>query len=170
MNQIRTSAYSITYNKRKSSYIYRDLLIWLFFLVLVPLVFISVYYLTKTSTFSVPHDAILDNTNYLDQPRQIKLDKSNLLPKEFSMQEFGWEPKLRPLMKVSLTRYKALCNDGSPASYYIRQSDSNSKEWLIVVEGGFFCYDKATCSQRVRHSRNFTSSRTYSAYKYGKTS
>lgn len=62
----------------------------------------------------------------------------------------------KPLYKVLLNRSKAVCNDGSPASYYIRLSES--KVWMILLEGGYYCYDQASCSQRYLNSHNLTTS------------
>lgn len=62
----------------------------------------------------------------------------------------------RPLYKVVMNRSNAVCNDGSPATYYIRLSES--KVWLILLEGGYFCYDQASCSQRYSNSYNLTTS------------
>lgn len=39
------------------------------------------------------------------------------------------------------------CNDGSPAGYYYRENPE-STEWVIYLEGGWFCSDPQTCSNR----------------------
>lgn len=54
---------------------------------------------------------------------------------------------------------EALCNDGSPATYYIKPSSSNSSTWVILLEGGFFCYDDESCRLRAINSANLTSSK-----------
>ena len=72
-----------------------------------------------------------------------------------------------PMSRVLLNKYpNSICNDGSPASYYIRLSKS-SKIWIIVLDGGYFCYDKLSCSQRKFNSNNLTSSRHSKHFKFG---
>lgn len=123
--------------------LYRDLFIWLFFLVILPVTFLSVYYIAR-----------VHNRTHIG----LKFDPLN---KKVSNNQ------LRPMMRISLEKYKmARCNDGSPASYYLRLSNTNNKEWLIVVEGGYFCYNEETCKQRSLNSHNFTSSRNWKSYKY----
>lgn len=43
----------------------------------------------------------------------------------------------------------AVCNDGSPAGYYIRRGvGAGSTVWNIHLQGGGMCYDLASCGQR----------------------
>ncbi len=41
----------------------------------------------------------------------------------------------------------ALCNDGSPGAYYLRPN-TDSKRWLIFLEGGGACQDGKSCQKR----------------------
>jgi len=43
---------------------------------------------------------------------------------------------------------KAVCNDGSPAGYYFKPSDSGSNVWVVHQQGGGWCYDQASCAAR----------------------
>jgi hypothetical protein len=44
---------------------------------------------------------------------------------------------------------QALCNDGSPAGYYVRRSaNPDSREWVVHLQGGGGCYSLATCDER----------------------
>jgi hypothetical protein len=53
-----------------------------------------------------------------------------------------------PLSRHYIADADAICNDGSPATYYLR--DNGSDKWLIYVEGGFlYCWDEATCATRL---------------------
>jgi hypothetical protein len=49
-----------------------------------------------------------------------------------------------PLVKITITdaiRKSAVCNDGSPGIYYLRNGfGSGAKRWVIFLEGGFPCY------------------------------
>jgi hypothetical protein len=45
-----------------------------------------------------------------------------------------------------LNRPNAVCNDGSPATYYIRPSAT--RVWVIYLMGGGYCFDANTCAQR----------------------
>jgi len=50
-----------------------------------------------------------------------------------------WEPHF-------LKAYPAaVCNDGSPAVYYYRAGTQQSRHWLVYLEGGLWCWDKASC-------------------------
>ncbi len=158
---------------RSSSFFYRDIFIWIFFVLFVPIVFFSVYYFSTINNYrgrasdSEQNLLPIDDTNYLSQPNVIiELTDRNQKKKELHEINFSHE-KRRPLMKISLSKYKAFCNDGSYANYYLRLSESHSKDWLILVDGGFFCYDSATCQQRFFNSHNFTSSKDYKSYRYG---
>ena len=49
----------------------------------------------------------------------------------------------------------ALCNDGTPAGFYIRTSSDDSSgfalaetSWLVFLQGGFWCWDEESCTQR----------------------
>lgn len=40
----------------------------------------------------------------------------------------------------------AVCNDGSPAAYYYRAGIGwSSRQWLVFLEGGGWCWDDASC-------------------------
>ncbi len=155
-----------------SSFVYRDIFVWIFFLLFVPLVFFSIYYFSKITHHQAGRSdsestlLSIDDTNYLSRSSPIETADAYLVGNELQEIRYSHE-KRRPLMKVSLAKYRALCNDGSYANYYLRLSESHSKDWLILVDGGFFCYNSATCQQRFVNSHNFTSSKNYKSYKYG---
>lgn len=137
-----------------SNYILRDLSVWFVFIVLLPLALFSLYYFAKDS----PGNA--GTNKYIN-------DKSNELyrtsERNFKRNNYGF------LKRVMLDEYESsLCNDGSTASYYIRLSNSLSKDWIIQLEGGYFCYDTVTCKQRSINSNNLTSSIQNKMFKSGK--
>jgi hypothetical protein len=47
-------------------------------------------------------------------------------------------------------QYAAKCLDGSPAGYYLRESASNSTDWVIFLKGGGLCVEPIDCLARVR--------------------
>ncbi|OWR43651.1 hypothetical protein KGM_209171 [Danaus plexippus plexippus] len=51
------------------------------------------------------------------------------------------------LRLVWLTNTSLTCNDGSPAGYYIRRG-SNSRHWVLYLEGGGYCWDAGSCGAR----------------------
>lgn len=181
MERVVSSTSVITYKPGKRSYICRDLFVWAFFLIILPTLFVSVYYIAKVQSGTQLIEAFgpigmeantlndVETINYLGrEPEDIKFEK--FLEKNdfnsFKGMNFGNQMS-RPLMKIPLSKYPgSLCNDGSQASYYLRLSDSNSRNWVVVLEGGYFCYDSATCYQRSINSRNFTSSKSYKSYRY----
>jgi len=54
------------------------------------------------------------------------------------------------LQKIDLTSTDplAVCNDGSPATYYWKKSPTGSNKWLVMLAGGVGCYDEASCAHR----------------------
>ena len=52
------------------------------------------------------------------------------------------------------------CNDGSFSGYYLQKS--NSKNWIIYLQGGLFCFDSVTCRMRLKNSPDLTSSKYWS--------
>lgn len=42
----------------------------------------------------------------------------------------------------------ARCNDGSPAGYYWKPSATGSSTWIVFQEGGGWCFDAKSCSER----------------------
>ena len=154
--------------KSRSTFLYRDLIVWLFFLLILPLVLFSVYYLAKQDKtrsayqldpFSPDKLVEGDNTNYLNIDDLIK-------PNVQQFEELSDYSRSDDMKKMSLETYtNALCNDGSPASYYLRKT--KSKTWIILLEGGYFCYDTLTCQQRLHNSPQLTSSVNYESFKPG---
>jgi len=62
----------------------------------------------------------------------------------------------------------AVCNDGSPAKYYFRPgTGSGNRVWVIHLQGGGFCYDKASCNQRKSEEPGFLTSNGLPANRQG---
>ncbi|KAM7538677.1 hypothetical protein Aperf_G00000053710 [Anoplocephala perfoliata] len=59
------------------------------------------------------------------------------------------------------------CNDGTKAGYYVRRSkDLKSRNWMIYLEGGWYCFDEATCVSRQITNHALFSSRTWHMNRY----
>ena len=154
--------------KSRSTFLYRDLIVWLFFLLILPLVLYSVYFFAKQDKIQLTYqldplspDKLVegDDTNYLNIDDLVKPN-----PQQF--EEFSDYSRSDDMKRISLQTYSnALCNDGSPASYYLRKT--KSKTWIILLEGGYFCYDTLTCQQRLHNSPQLTSSINYESFKRG---
>lgn len=76
------------------------------------------------------------------------------------------------LQKVELTSVDktAVCNDGSPATYYWKKSTTGSNKWLVFLMGGGQCYDQQSCEERWNADPNhfMMSSKSYpETYKVG---
>ncbi|XP_063535034.1 palmitoleoyl-protein carboxylesterase NOTUM-like [Cydia strobilella] len=56
-----------------------------------------------------------------------------------------------------LSNSSLVCNDASPAGYYIRRG-SNSEHWVVYLEGGGYCWDAASCGARWRRRPGLMSS------------
>ena len=79
------------------------------------------------------------------------------------------------LHMIPTARYPdALCNDGTPAGFYIRPSSvppavdaRASARWLVFLHGGFWCWDEQSCKHRTTmypgllSSATWTPTRTY---------
>ncbi|XP_076267774.1 palmitoleoyl-protein carboxylesterase notum isoform X2 [Rhynchophorus ferrugineus] len=63
----------------------------------------------------------------------------------------------KPLKKVFLSNRTITCNDGSQAGFYLRKS-SNTKTWIIFLEGGWYCHDVITCRNRWLKQRHYMTS------------
>ena len=61
------------------------------------------------------------------------------------------------LTRKYLYNNNVTCNDGSVAGYYIRRN-SQSRRWVIYLEGGWFCYDQTSCEARWIRLRTLMSS------------
>lgn len=145
------------------SYIIRDLLIWFSLLILLPAAIFGIYYLI---TFG-------DNNNNINDDVSLRVNgggdgdggSSSQIVNIVSLQEATKRPSKinvngnsQELMKRVLLS-EALCNDGTQASYYIKKSRTNSTTWLVLLEGGYFCYDELSCRSRAKNSPSLTSSR-----------
>ena len=53
----------------------------------------------------------------------------------------------------------AICNDGTPALYYWKESQIKTNDWLLYLEAGGECYSAATCLDRKATDCHLTSSR-----------
>ena len=62
---------------------------------------------------------------------------------------WGWDAA-ETLHRVELdaSQYpKAVCNDGSRGTYYVKRN-RDSKVWLVYLEGAGWCWDQASCQER----------------------
>lgn len=54
----------------------------------------------------------------------------------------------------------AVCNDGTPYQFYQREG-KDPRRWLMVLEGGAWCFDQVSCGLRWNASRSLMSSVGY---------
>ena len=73
---------------------------------------------------------------------------------------FSLESQTLYLHKVSNISTGALCNDGTPAIYYLHNNMSSSK-WMIYLEGGGGCNSESDCQNRFWKTPYFMSSKSY---------
>nr|XP_033815841.1 palmitoleoyl-protein carboxylesterase NOTUM isoform X2 [Geotrypetes seraphini] len=59
-----------------------------------------------------------------------------------------------------------VCNDGSPAGYYLKES-KGSKRWLVFLEGGWYCINKENCDARYETMRRLMSSKEWPSSRTG---
>ncbi|XP_074662376.1 palmitoleoyl-protein carboxylesterase notum1-like [Tubulanus polymorphus] len=65
--------------------------------------------------------------------------------------------RIPDMKRVFLKNTTVTCNDGSPSGYYIRKSHGSHK-WIVFLEGGWYCFDKASCAGRWMNMRKFMTS------------
>lgn len=71
------------------------------------------------------------------------------------------------LRKLKHHKYRdAVCNDGTHAGYYIRKVH-DPKTWVIYLQGGFYCNDEKTCTERFRNDRDLMGSGHWPLHKRG---
>lgn len=58
---------------------------------------------------------------------------------------------------------RAICNDGSPSGFYYQAATTNTNRWILHLEGGWWCWDDATCMGRAASSPGMVSSKTWPA-------
>eukprot|EP00026_Physarum_polycephalum_P004876 Phypoly_transcript_04900.p1 GENE.Phypoly_transcript_04900~~Phypoly_transcript_04900.p1 ORF type:complete len:383 (+),score=41.65 Phypoly_transcript_04900:775-1923(+) len=73
----------------------------------------------------------------------------------------AWGQEPGNFQRVALTDLNpdAVCNDGSPATYFFRPgSGSGAGIWTIYLEGGGFCQDIPSCQSRWQYTKHFMTS------------
>ena len=129
-----------------------DLVLWLLLILFLPLILFSIYLV------SLP---ILTEPTPISASANISVSKTKIESENFEFEK-------RPLRLHELDKStKAVCNDGSMGSYYLRKSESNSRKWLVFLEGGYFCHDTNSCQQRTLNSFTLTSSVNNKAFRHG---
>jgi len=151
--------------KINNDYLCRDFILWLLFLFLFPVVlFILIYLFTTFLTINKHNNNNNSNTNYsFDTNEILKLVNNSNESKSTTNND----ENQRKFKRISLKgENAALCNDGSIASYYLRlsndnnNSNNNNKSWIILLEGGYFCYNSLTCRQRLINSPHLMTTTT----------
>ena len=67
-------------------------------------------------------------------------------------------PTLRRGVIPQAEKAEAVCNDGSPAAFYVRRGlPGKDDHWIVFLEGGGSCTDLASCEARKKQSRAMTS-------------
>ncbi len=59
----------------------------------------------------------------------------------------GRSQKLTRVFITNAKERKAVCNDGSPATIYVKRNVSSGR-WLFFLSGGGACFDKTSCASR----------------------
>eukprot|EP01104_Vermistella_antarctica_P013868 TRINITY_DN4272_c0_g1_i2.p1 TRINITY_DN4272_c0_g1~~TRINITY_DN4272_c0_g1_i2.p1 ORF type:complete len:357 (-),score=50.57 TRINITY_DN4272_c0_g1_i2:413-1366(-) len=89
---------------------------------------------------------------------------ANALASDASRSMIAGSAGIPGMMKYqSLSDYPtALCNDGSPAGYYVRPGFGSGKStWVVLLEGGWLCFSEETCAKRYVKSPSLMSSKAF---------
>lgn len=84
----------------------------------------------------------------------LKLSKVNPVeiikkPSDFNIKSLVSNQDLKLSRRTVSTDPLAVCNDGSPAVYYVREgSQTNSDKWMIHLKGGSACTNWEDCNER----------------------
>lgn len=71
---------------------------------------------------------------------------------------FACYASIIPMDKIA-SGGSARCNDGTPYFFYFRASVfNNTKNWLLYLQGGAFCFDSYSCAQRYKDAKFLMSS------------
>ena len=116
---------------------------------------------TKTSQKKGPAPEIVAPTD--------KEDGSVTLPLFFDEipTELSEDDVLRRIEVENATARQAVCNDGSPAIYYFRESKNDSDKWVVNFKGGGSCSNSADCAQRWQQGRYLMTSIPHKDYMTG---
>ena len=145
LNENNSENNDIEITSSRGDYLCRDFLMWLLFLVLLPMALFTIYYFTTTTTTTKKG---YSNVEIISLKQNLNVEDDHEQPS-------------RPLKRISLKNRSrdAICNDGSAADYYMRMGKQNqSLTWIILLEGGYFCYNSLTCHQRLVNSPQLTTS------------
>eukprot|EP00162_Nutomonas_longa_P010822 comp20174_c0_seq1/m.39873 comp20174_c0_seq1/g.39873 ORF comp20174_c0_seq1/g.39873 comp20174_c0_seq1/m.39873 type:complete len:389 (-) comp20174_c0_seq1:17-1183(-) len=83
----------------------------------------------------------------------------------FSASALCSDPSVLALTLFNKNIYpRALCNDGSSSGYFVQRNTSSSN-WLIALDGGFWCWDTASCADRAKQTPNLVSSNAWPNYR-----
>ncbi|XP_022706381.1 palmitoleoyl-protein carboxylesterase notum1-like [Varroa jacobsoni] len=99
------------------------------------------------------------------RPKSSRTMNQNAYPTEANNKQKE-RPQLRLLKKVLLHNSTAMCNDGSPAGYYIRRATGGSKRWVVFLEGGWHCFNEKTCHIRWKTNGHFMTSLGWTEQRY----
>jgi hypothetical protein len=150
----------------KRNKLIRDVIIWFFIIFVLPILLIIIFYTIQFTTMkSFSRKINTENYTTLHSFDLHFIKKTQFSSR--SVQHFPNKHSNQPMKLYLLNNKDALCNDGTPAGYYIRKSISESKTWIIMLEGGYFCNDIETCTQRQINSPSLTSSASWSEHKKG---
>jgi Pectinacetylesterase len=73
---------------------------------------------------------------------------------------------LQKVLYDNATYPDAVCNDGSPSGFYILPATDPAKAdlWVVVLEGGQWCYDDFSCGVRAQQNPQLTTSTVWPPY------
>ena len=70
-------------------------------------------------------------------------------------------PKLQLYLLDTKEYPRAICNDGSPSGFYFQPATTKPNNWILHLEGGWWCWDDKTCVGRANSSPGMVSSKTW---------
>ena len=73
-------------------------------------------------------------------------------------------PNLTLKMITDAAARGALCNDGTDAGFYVA-TNSSSTVWTLHLEGGYWCSDESSCTNRAKTQPELTSSSSWTSTK-----
>ncbi|EDV52191.1 palmitoleoyl-protein carboxylesterase NOTUM [Drosophila erecta] len=123
-----------------------------------PLLTLLLLLATFSQLPAVRSSSILDAAS-LQEKDPLRDTSMNMIQRNYMVMHSasGSGDHSRSLKRANLANSSIVCNDGSHAGFYLRKHAS-SKKWIVLLEGGWHCFDVRSCRARWMRLRHLMTS------------